>query len=111
MLLHLWLNPTVNLLHALWFIPRANTIVADVSAVLFLSLEVCFVKCSPFLLVVLEVWHEDAGHLNDERDNHEDKTEHEREAEIMSGILEWCARDVVYPDLFAQFSSGFNQLG
>jgi hypothetical protein len=92
-------NPAVNLLDALWLVSSAFAIDADISAVLFLSLEVRLVKRSPFLLVVLDVWHEDTAHFNDESNHHEDKTEHEREAEIVGGVLERCARDVVYPEL------------
>ena len=54
MLLHLWLNPTVNLLHALWFISSAIAIDANVSTVLSLGLEIHSVKCSPLLLVILK---------------------------------------------------------
>lgn len=92
-------NLTINPLYALWAVPSALTIDADFSTVLFLSLEVRFVKCSPFLLIVLEVRHENAGQFNDEREHHEDKTEHERETELMGGILQRCTRDIVYPKL------------
>jgi hypothetical protein len=92
-------DPAVNLLDAVWFVPSAFAIEANVGAVLFISMDVRFVQCSPFLLVVLEVWHEDAAQLNDESDHHENETEHEREAEIVGSVLERCARDVVYPEL------------
>ena len=90
-------NLAINRLYALWIVPSAIAVDADVSAVLFLSLEVRFVICSPFLLIILEVRHENAGQFNDERDYHEDQTEHEREAELMGGVLERRARDIVYP--------------
>jgi len=105
-------NSAVNLLDALWFIPSAFAIDADISTVLFLSLEVRLVERSPLLLVVLEVWNEDAADFNDERDHHEDETEHEREAEIVGGVLERCARDVVHPELCCEIScQDFDQIG
>lgn len=95
-------STAIDLFKALSIVPSDIAANVDSSAVLFFRLEIRSVERSPLLLVISEVLHEDASQFNDKRDDHENETEDEREAEVVGSVLKRCACHVVYPELLAK---------